>query len=349
MPKKSTISFMLICLLLVSATIYPVDAYITKPGGAYPLEPLVNVQGGDQDDSGSMNLMTIALSKATPLSYAWAKVSDQQKILQTNQVRNPHENDDEYNVRQLYLMSESQLNAIQVAYQKADKPFQIKVKGVFILNVLSGGAADGLLKAGDRIIQIDEIKSDTELSFIDYLKDRQLGDVVRLHIQRNEKIEMIDIALKSIPSDESRVGLGISFTENKEINTSPSVEIRSDKIGGPSAGLMFTLEILNQLRDDDITKGYEVAGTGTMKETGEVGRIGGIGFKVIAADEANIDIFFAPDDVLPDEVLKNNPTLQSNYVEAKEMGKKIGTKMKIVPVKTIDDALAYLEKMESKD
>ena len=110
---------------------------------------------------------------------------------------------------------------------------------------------------------------------------------------------------------------------------------------------MFTLEI-NQLMDEDLTKGYNVAGTGTMQETGEVGRIGGIDLKVIAADEADIEIFFAPDDELPEEVLKNNPSLRSNYLEAKEVAEKIGTKMKIVPVKTVDDALAYLEEMEAK-
>jgi Lon-like protease len=125
MFKKSTIGFLLVFILLISASFYPVDAYITKPGGAYPLEPLVSVQGGDEDDKGVMSLMTIALSKATPLTYAWAKVSDQQKILETNQVRNPDEDDKEYNIRQLHLMSQSQFNAIQVAFEKAEKPYEM--------------------------------------------------------------------------------------------------------------------------------------------------------------------------------------------------------------------------------
>jgi Lon-like protease len=161
-------------------------------------------------------------------------------------------------------------------------------------------------------------------------------------------MESIDVELKPIPSEVNRAGLGISFAEDKEITTTPEVNIKADDIGGPSAGLMFTLEILNQLMDEDLTKGYNVAGTGTMEETGEVGRIGGIDLKVIAAHEADIEIFFAPDDEVPEEVLKNNPSLRSNYLEAKEMAEKIGTKMKIVPVKTVDDALAYLEEMEAK-
>jgi len=348
MPKKSTISFFLICIFLVSATFYPVDAYITKPGGAYPLKPLVTVEDGDQDDKGTMSLMTIGLAKATPLTYAWAKMSDEQKILQTNHVRNPDEDDEEYTVRQLHLMSQSQFNAIQMAFEKAGKPYEITTRGIFILNVLPDGAAEGLLKAGDRILQIDAIESSDQQKFIDYLNGKKIGDTITLQIQRDEELVSVDIELKPIPSDESRAGLGISFSEDKEITTSPTVNIRSDEIGGPSAGLMFTLEILNQLIDEDLTKGYSMAGTGTMKDTGEVGRIGGIDFKVIAADKADIEVFFAPDDVLPEEVLKKNPSLRSNYLEAKEMAEKIGTKMKIVPVKTIDDALEFIEELELK-
>jgi Lon-like protease len=348
MVKKSTIGFFLILILIASATFYPVDAYITKPGGAYPLDPLVSVQGGDKDDVGTMSLMTIALAKATPLTYAWAKVSDQQKILQTNQVRNPDENDEEYNVRQLHLMSQSQFSAIQVAFDKAKKPYEITSKGVFVLNVLPDGAADGYLHAGDRILQIDEVKGKDQQNMIDYLSGKKLGDIITIQLERDGEKDTIEVELKPIPTDESRVGLGITFTEDKEITTTPNVNIGADEIGGPSAGLMFTLEILNQLMDEDLTKGYNVAGTGTMKSSGEVGRIGGIDLKVIAADKAGIEIFFAPDDVLPDEVLENNASLRSNYLDAKEQAKKIGTKMKIVPVKTIDDALAYLEKLEEK-
>ncbi|WP_075617456.1 SepM family pheromone-processing serine protease [Paenisporosarcina indica] len=348
MRKKSTVGVLLIAILVVSASFYPVDAYITKPGGAYPLDPLVKVEGGDKDDVGSMSLMTISLVKATPFTYAWAKVSDEQEILQTNQVRNPDENDEEYNVRQLHLMSQSQFSAIHVAYEKAGKPYEIISRGVFILNVLPNGAADGLLKAGDRILQIDQLENSDQQSLIDYLSEKKLGEVITLQVERDEKIETIEVELKPIPTDEGRVGLGITFTEDKEITTTPKVHIGAEDIGGPSAGLMFTLEILNQLMDEDLTKGYNVAGTGTMQSSGEVGRIGGIDLKVIAADDEGIEIFFAPDDVLPESVMKANPTLRSNYEDAKKQAEKIGTKMKIVPVKTIDDALAYLDKLEPK-
>ncbi|WP_394187273.1 SepM family pheromone-processing serine protease [Paenisporosarcina quisquiliarum] len=348
MPKKSTIGFFIACVFLLSATFYPVDAYISKPGGAYPLDPLVKVQGGDTDDEGSMSLMTIALAKATPITYAWAKVANHQHILPSNHVRNPNEDEDEYTIRQLKLMSQSQFNAILVAFQKADKPYEVNTNGVFVLNVLPDGAADGLLKAGDKILRIDDVKSNSQEKVISYLQEKKVNDIVQLEIERKEKVEVVDIKLKPIPGDDSRAGLGITFMEDKTITTTPNVLIKSEDIGGPSAGLMFTLELLNQLEEEDLTKGYAIAGTGEMKSTGEVGRIGGIDLKVVAADAAGIEVFFAPDDELPEEVLINNPTLRSNYEDARDAAKEIGTKMKIVPVKTIDDALDYLEQLEPK-
>ncbi|RKJ30767.1 peptidase, partial [Butyricicoccus sp. 1XD8-22] len=71
--------------------------------------------------------------------------------------------------------------------------------------------------------------------------------------------------------------------------------------------------------------------------------------KVVAAHEDGMEIFFAPDDEITDAMLKVNPTLQSNYDVAVTTAKKIGTKMKIVPVKTIDDALDYLKNLPEKN
>lgn len=74
------------------------------------------------------------------------------------------------------------------------------------------------------------------------------------------------------------------------------MKINSHEIGAPSAGLMFTLEIYNQLVEEDLTKGHEIAGTGTINEKGEVGPIGGINQKVVVASDAGAEVFFAPNE-----------------------------------------------------
>lgn len=341
MKNKRMILYLILMAVVVFISFYRMDSYITRPGSAYELSPLVEVQNGDEDDEGSFSLMTVSMLNATPALYVYAMFQDGYKVLQPEQVRSPHETEEEYNVRQLKLMSDSQVNALKAAFETADMPFEVETAGVFVLNVLEGGAADDILKAGDRVLSIDGNEFDNQQDFIDYLAEKQVGDSVELVVERSERELVETVTLEPLPTDDERAGLGISFVEDKTITTDPEVSIDSEEIGGPSAGLMFTLEIINQLLEEDITKGYDVAGTGTMESEGEVGRIGGIDQKVMAADSDDMEIFFAPDD----EVSADN---ESNYDVAVETAEKIGTDMEIVPVKTLQDALDYLEQLQPK-
>lgn len=154
---------------------------------------------------------------------------------------------------------------------------------------------------------------------------------------RNGKQLKENLNVKTIPNGNGRVGIGVSIVTERELVVDPKVKINSHEIGGPSAGLMFTLEIYNQLVEEDLTKGHEIAGTGTINEKGEVGPIGGINQKVVAASDAGAEVFFAPNE---------KGAEKSNYKDALETAKDIKTKMKIIPVDTLDDALTYLEKMD---
>jgi PDZ domain-containing protein len=341
MKNNKLIVLVIVTAVAVFLSSYPMDYYISRPGGAYELSPLVEVDGGDTDDEGTLSLMTVSMLNATPALYLFAQFQNGYKILKPEEVRSPHESDEEYNVRQLKLMSDSQVNALQVAFEKAGMPYEVDNHGVFVMNVLEGGAADEVLAPGDQVLAIDGNEFESQEEFVDYIASKEKGKEVDLSFERAGREITEAIALAPLPTDPKRMGLGITFVENKEIKTTPEVEIDSENIGGPSAGLMFTLEILNQLLEEDITKGYNVAGTGTMAGSGEVGRIGGIDQKVIAADNEGIDIFFAPDD-------KTEGTSKSNYEVAKETAEKIGTDMKIVPVQTVDDAIEYLKELQPK-
>ncbi len=320
-----------------------------KPGSAYDVSRFIKVQNGDVDDEGSLNLMTVAMYQATPLTYTIAFFDEFQDILKMDDVRQEEEDDEEYNVRQLKLMTDSQFNALFVAFQKAEKPFTVTYDGITVLNVLTGGAADGKIEPGDEIVEIDGeiIHQAEDLTAI--LNAKRENEEIHLVLNRNNELIDQTVTLKEIPGEqEKRVGIGITYSQSKSIKTEPFVNVDAEDIGGPSAGLMFTLGILNQLLEEDLTKGYLVAGTGEMYEDGTIGRIGGIEKKVVAAHEDGMEIFFAPDDEITEYMKEVNPTIQSNYEAAVQTAEKIGTKMKIVPVKTIDDALEYLEKLPEK-
>ncbi|MDN6265113.1 MAG: peptidase, partial [Tetragenococcus halophilus] len=151
--------------------------------------------------------------------------------------------------------------------------------------------------------------------------------------------------LVELPSNQ-KAGIGITLVDHTDITSKDDIDFDVDDIGGPSAGLMFTLEIYEQLTEEDLRKGKDIAGTGTINEKGEVGRISGIDKKVVSADKAGAQIFFAPNDTISKKALNKNSDLKSNYQEAKETADSLDTDMKIVPVKTLQDAIDYLKQMD---
>ena len=348
MKLKKFFTLIVVVAIVIIGFVYPLHYYIMQPGDAYDLDNYVKVENADEPGKGKLSMMTVAMSVATPFTYVLANLSDEKEILKDSQVRSPHESDKDYNNRQLKLITDSQFNAKLVAFKKAGLEYKINCNGVYVYYVVEKGAADNILETGDEVIGIDDIKIHKHKELVDYLASKKKGDHVKVKIKRDHQTLEKKITLKKIPGADGKVGLGITFADSTSITTNPEVKINAEDIGGPSAGLMFTLEIIDQLTKGDLTKGYNVAGTGEMFETGDVGRIGGIDKKVIAADDAGVEIFFAPDDTLSKEIKKKNPGIQSNYQEAVKKAKKIGTKMKIVPVKNVDDALEYLEKLPEK-
>lgn len=338
------VGFIVLALFLF----YPLDYYISKPGGAYELSPIVEVENQDVDDEGELRLLTIALSKATPATFLYQLWRDPEHLMEANQIRREDEDDEAYEVRQLKLMSNSQINAIQVAYEQTGNDYTLTNNGLFIYSVVKGSPADGKLRPGDRITAVEGQEEISESILQKLLATKEVGDTLELTIQRDGESRQVAITLGSIPEIPGRPAVGISYQQDQQIETEREVVFQSDEIGGPSAGLMFTLEIMNQLVEEDLTKGYRIAGTGEILHDGTVGRIGGVDLKVIAAADENVDFMFAPDDELSDELLASNPDLETNYQTAIRTAEEKNLDIEIVPVKTIQDALDYLEKLPPK-
>jgi Lon-like protease len=348
MKNKTLIRIMVIMTVFIVATsFYYLPYYVTKPGSAHELDPIVKVKDGF-DDKGEFMLTTVRMGKANIYAYLIASIKKYEYIYPVEEIRNPHESDEEYNLRQLQLMENSQNHAIEVAFKEANKPYHYNYKGIYVLNVYPSMPAADILKPGDRITAIDGQKFESSKQFIEYIENKKKGDSVEITYIRSDQ-EMIEmIPLKEFPDMPDKVGLGISLSDDKEIVTDPAVSLDTEEIGGPSAGLMFSLEIYNQLTEKDLTKGYSIAGTGTISENGEVGRIGGIEQKVIAADNAGAEYFLAPDETISEEMKEKNPGLESNYSAAKKTAEDIGTDMKVIPVKTFDDAVTFLQSLPKK-
>lgn len=339
MNKKHFLRFSIFAgIIFIISSFYPLPYYVSKPGMAKELEPIIEVANG-YDEKGSFMLTTIRMGKANIYSYAIAKLSKYQVIYPVEDIRRKDESEEEYNVRQLHMMDGSKSNAIELAYTKANIPVNYKFKGVYVLHIVPNMPAEGKLIPGDRVTKIDEKQFKSMDQFIEYLSEKKSGDQVKVTYVRDGKSNTVTIPVQTFAEEESKVGIGIGLVDDKEIIVKPKVTIDSEEIGGPSAGLMFTLEIYNQLTEIDYTKGYEVAGTGTISKDGTVGRIGGIEQKILAADKAGAEIFFAPNE---------NGAKESNYNAAVKTAKDIDTEMKIIPVDTFDDAVDYLKNLKAK-
>ncbi|MED4904485.1 SepM family pheromone-processing serine protease [Parageobacillus thermoglucosidasius] len=310
--------------------------YVTMPGTAQDLKPLVHVENGDKDE-GKLMLTTVKMGRANVVAYLLAHIRSFYELHPLDEIKQEGETDEEYTMRQFQLMEQSKEAAIVVAYKKAGKPVSYKAKGVYVMSVVPHMPAYGRLKVGDRIVEIDGKKMDTSEQMVQYIRTKKKGDHVSITFERGKKKKVETLALMPFPHDPKQIGVGISLATDYDVVTNPPVRVNSEQIGGPSAGLMFSLEIYNQLVDEDITKGHKIAGTGTININGEVGPIGGISQKIVAADKEGAEIFFAPNE---------NGAADSNYREAVKTAKEIGTSMKIVPVDTFDDAVRYLERMK---
>lgn len=340
LPK---IRWVIFILLLLFVNFYQLPYYYTMPGDAKVLNEIIQVDGKTEEE-GTFMLTTVRMGKANLVNYVWARLSDSRELIDEKRIRRNEETDEEYHHRQLMMMSSSQDLATIVAYKKADQKAYYNNYGVVVTGIIDDMPASSVLELGDLIVSVDGTDINTAEDLLEELKDKKKNDEVKLKIIREKNEKDIVLSLTSFPTEIDPTGekFGIGITNpmtKRELKVNPSITIDTEDIGGPSAGLMFSLEIYNQLVESDITKGYQIAGTGSINEEGEVGPIGGIKQKVIAAHRVGADIFFAPNEFNAHD---------SNYIDALEAANSINTPMEVVPVDTFEEALAYLEGLDPK-
>jgi Lon-like protease len=327
--------FGIIAILLV---FIPLPYYVTKPGLAEDLRPYVKVENGDQDP-GEFMLTTVSMSRANFYSYVGTFVNSVHHLYKEEEIMVKGESNEDYEFRQLRYMEESKHAAILNAYKAAGKPYEIKKNGIMVVSIIKDMPAYELLKLGDIITRVDSKDVNSVEDFSSIVSKVKPGEKINLEFNRKGKIKNITITTKPFKNEPSRSGIGVSIVEDINLITQPKVTINSEEIGGPSAGLMFALEVYDQLKDENLTKGYDIAGTGTIDEKGEVGPIGGISQKIIAASKADAEIFLAP---------AENGKKNSNYNEAVKTAKDHNLKLKIIPINTYEEALTYLKKLKEK-
>ncbi|WP_433745666.1 SepM family pheromone-processing serine protease [Falsibacillus pallidus] len=334
---KTTIITLFVFLLIA---FIPTPYYLYQPGTVEALDKKVTVVGGHKEEKGSFSLTTVLSIKAyNPYVLIYGLVAPDTQIENEKNVKGDL-SDEEYGELLKHMMDGSQTNAVAAGLKTAGEPVETLHNGVFVQAILPKSEAKKKLKVGDVIHSLDGKTLNQTEDFINYInKNKKAGDQVKIGFTRNGKQKTAVVKVMKLDPKTSKVGVGIVPDDMLKLKTDRKVKVNAGDIGGPSAGLMFSLEIFNQLSDQDMTKGYKIAGTGTIDPEGHVGQIGGIRDKIVAAHKAGVDIFFCPKDLNPED---------ANEKDIKDEAKKRGYKIKIIPVATTQDAVDYLEKLEPK-
>ncbi|MFY9114530.1 MAG: PDZ domain-containing protein [Dethiobacteria bacterium] len=323
--KRNTKIALAVAVILALVLFIPTPYIILKPGTAEDLSRFVDVKEGDHEVDGAFYLVTVGQQRATLFWLIYGFFHPYIDILHQSQVIPPGISQQEYiNILERW-MEESQLLAKIIALRRAGKPVDIKGKGIAIRAFIEGSPAQEILQVDDVIIRIDGEEVHFADQVLAIIQDREIGDPVNLTLRRDGEEFEADIPTIPHVDNPQKPALGIIITAlgDWKLDMPVEIDIKTGNISGPSAGMMFVLEIINQLLPGDLTGGHDIAGTGTISYYEDIGEIGGVKQKVVAAERAGAEYFIIP---------------EGNYSEAKNINKK----MKLIPVKNLQDVMAFL-------
>jgi Lon-like protease len=229
----------------------------------------------------------------------------------------------------LHDMRTSSQVAQYVALQRAGYDPELVPGPVQIGELLDAPSADQL-EVGDTVVTVDGTTIHTIDDVQAALADKRPGDTVSITVDRQGAGEVdLDVTLMESPSDPGKAIIGFMPFDTTSVRLPFEIAFDTGQIGGPSAGLAFTLTLLDELTAGDLLGGEDVAVTGTIGLDGTVGPIGGLPQKVSAVRQAGIGHFLVPEG-------------NSEMDTALEVA---GDDVELIPVGTVDEALAALQRL----
>lgn len=300
-PRSLTLSvgMMVTALLLAVLVVMPVPYAISSPGptrdvlGEHDGTPLIQISGAETFDStGELRLTTVSgtggpgyPSSVVGVLQGW--LSQWSVVQPVELLYPPDRTQDEIDESNTAEMVSSQENATVAALTELgyDVPASLVVAGT-----VEGSDAEGKVEEGDVIVALDGTAVPDYQGLIGMLGEVEAGDTVTLTVRRHG--EPVDIPIVTTAKDDGGAQIGVFIDPAFDMPVDVTVSI--DDIGGPSAGTMFALGIVDKMTPEDEANGKDIAGTGTMDVTGEVGPIGGIRQKLAGATRDGATWFLAP-------------------------------------------------------
>lgn len=329
----------------------PTPYVVYEPGIAVPVEPMIDLESNQTEEGGELLLTAVKLTVPNIWSVLKATVDGDRDIYLKSDVFG-HYSKQQYSERLTVIMEGSQNDAVEAAYRYLNVPYEVRTEAIIVTDViLIADRPAGKLKAGDKLIGLKggerfQNVEDAAAKVAAALLELENGEreAVVVEAERGEsrfEVELPASRPESGLSDKEAQRLaellGVKgFTELRSVQAveeGQALRISAGEIGGPSAGLVFTLGAIDLLTEGDLAGGARIAATGTIDPDGNVGAIGGIKQKVVATDREDAELFLVP---------------KANEMDARAKAKRMGSKMEIVGVETLreaTDAIAsFLEK-----
>lgn len=325
--------FVIVALLIgiVYISFTPVDKVIISPGSATPTDDSIHISGvKTYDTKGQIKFLTVLVSNDRPSIAEYWKArlfNKNSEILDWKEV-NGNLTAQQSNEISEALMKQSQSSSAVVALNQLGCDINETGNGATITEVAKKAPAYGLLNVGEIVVGVNGIQTDTADQLVTEIQKHTPGDEIVLSVKKEKDSTAHDVSVTlGKRPDKKGVGfLGVAFvTQNQNYEFPIDIEIDPGDVSGPSAGLAFTLSIIDQLTDGDLTGGQTVSATGEIGLDGSVNPVGGVAQKAIAAKKAGSKIMLVPQG------------------EGKSAKSKAGS-MKVFEVSSVEDALKVLKK-----
>jgi len=305
-------------------TFVPSDHYIVLPDRARPTDPLVRIPGEESGREGEgIYMVDVRVGRANLLERIFPGIHEGADLLPERAVNPEGVSDRQRRRSSLNAMSRSQLVAIAVALEELGREVEVRPVGAEVVLVQPDAPADGVLEVGDVIVEAEGRAVDTTAGLRAALADVEPGEEVTMTIERDDGEVDVTLPTRASPDEPERAVVGVHVQNAEEFDFPVDIEIDAGAIGGPSAGLAFALDIVDEL-GSDIDRGRRIVATGELTLDGEVLPIGGVRQKALGARDAGADIFLVPD---------------RNAADARAAA---GDDLEVIAVSSIDEALSAL-------
>jgi PDZ domain-containing protein len=325
-----TIALTLILGIVVVSFNLPLPYYALAPGSARNVGPLIAASGDGAKvypAQGQVLLTTISLQQVHPVEALVGWIRSDVDVLPEEQILPPDTSDREYRQFNYQVMDESKQNAIVVGLRRLGYQVTEKGEGALVEKVLPQFPAQGRLQPGDVIKAIDAKPVNLVADAVAVISSHQPGDTLTIDVTQADGTEprQVQVPVAADPDQGNKTVLGVLLTTfRRDFDTPFKVDIQSGNIGGPSAGLAFTLGVIDALTPGELTGGRKVAVTGTIEIDGRVGDVGGVAQKTSAVKAAGAEVFLVP---------------AGEYEIAKQ---RAGTGLTVIKVTTLQEALDAL-------